>query len=648
MKYKESLSAKIAAIIFSYIMAVVLVLSVAATVVMGFYKFYFSELDLLKEEILTDMAQSEAYYIANSIDAEGVKTKLSYNASLDTQDYFKRYYKNKNVYYKITFADTGEVISNYGNAVPNYIASADAEAIFYDSVLVSEKYGEEIWQTTEEKIADVEVFIARDMKKNDLFSAASTIIDIGYSLRYVMVLIVLGSLAVFVFLLCYLYCAAGHSKGGVIKCNNLDKIPFDLLTAVVATLAFFSICFILELTGDMVSAILSVAIIGSIDYFIALGYTMSFATRVKTRTLISNNIITYILKFIGKHLKRFFNWLRFVFKGCSLLQKTWIVVLAVVSFAFLFTVIIANNLYDIHEVFVIFMLFLTAFAVCVLLYFAVIMQRIKLGGEQIARGDLQHKIDTKYMFGDYKEFAESLNNINEGLQSAVNEKMKSERFRTELITNVSHDIKTPLTSIISYVDLIKKEKIENETANSYIEVLDRQSLRLKKLIEDLVEASKASSGSLAVNVSPCNVGVLLLQAVGEWTERLQKAGLTAITNLPEYEVNIMADGRHLWRVFDNLLSNICKYSLDGTRVYLDVTQKENDVLITFRNISKFQLNVSEEELMERFVRGDTSRNTEGSGLGLSIAKSLTELQGGELYLSIDADLFKVTLKFKKK
>lgn len=630
MKFKESLSAKIASIIFSYIMAVVLVISVSATVMMGIFKFYFSEADTLKQEILTDMAQNEAYHISSLLDS-GVN--------------LERYYKDKNVFFTVIYREDKGVITNYNSE--SYIAYATDSYYHYDEKIRIDDDGNEYWESVETKIADIEVFIAENMTKNDLFSVAAKIIDIGYSLRYVMVFIVLGSLAVLIFLLCFLYCAAGHRADGVIKCNYLDKFPFDLLTAIVVVLASLSIILVAELSVNMISTILSIAIIGSIDYFVALGYTMSFATRVKTRTIIKNNIITYILKFIGKHLKRFFNWLRFVFSGCSLLQKTWVIILAVIVFAFVFTVFIASNLYDAQEFFILIMMFATIVVVGVLLYLAVVLQKIKIGGEKIANGDLQYKIDTNYMFGDFKEFADSLNNINKGLQSAINERMKSERFKTELITNVSHDIKTPLTSIINYVDLIKKEKIENQTANTYIEVLDRQSLRLKKLVEDLVEASKASTGNLAVNLEPCDVGVLLLQTLGEFQEKMNKAGLTAVTNLPENTVSIMADGRHLWRIFDNLMSNICKYALNGTRVYLDVAEQEDQVLITFRNVSKFQLNVSADELMERFVRGDTSRNTEGSGLGLSIAKSLAELQNGKLELNIDGDLFKVTLKFKK-
>jgi signal transduction histidine kinase len=225
----------------------------------------------------------------------------------------------------------------------------------------------------------------------------------------------------------------------------------------------------------------------------------------------------------------------------------------------------------------------------------------------------------------------------------VDEQMKSERFKAELITNVSHDLKTPLTSIINYVDLLKKEDIPNETARGYIEVLDRKSQRLKKLTEDLVEASKASTGALTVNRERLDVKQLVEQAAGEYQEKLSAAGLTLVTTLPQEPVTVTADGRHLWRVLDNLLGNCVKYALEGTRVYLDVTAQGEQAILTVKNISRQSLNLPAQQLLERFVRGDESRTTEGSGLGLSIARSLTELQGGTFELTIDGDLFKAVI-----
>ena len=300
---------------------------------------------------------------------------------------------------------------------------------------------------------------------------------------------------------------------------------------------------------------------------------------------------------------------------------------------------------------------------------------IEKGTEEIVNGNTSYKIDTEKMYLDLKKHGENINSISDGISLAVEERMKSERMKTELITNVSHDIKTPLTSIINYVDLIKKEDIKDEKMSEYVEVLDRQSVRLKKLLEDLLEASKASTGNLEVNMEKMDVAILLNQLVGEYTERLENRKLSLVMDTHGFEqVYIMADGRHIWRVFDNLLNNICKYAMEGTRVYIDITSlntrsaaanKSDDVNveaytecpntyesdeqepvhvnIVFKNISASQLNISSDELMERFVRGDSSRNTEGSGLGLSIAQSLMKIMGGDMKLEVDGDLFKVVL-----
>ena len=218
-------------------------------------------------------------------------------------------------------------------------------------------------------------------------------------------------------------------------------------------------------------------------------------------------------------------------------------------------------------------------------------------------------------------------------------------MKTELITNVSHDLKTPLTSILNYSGLIAAEPCENEKITEYARVLTRQSERLTRLIDDLVEASKASTGNLDVLLAPVEAQVLLGQASGEYTERLAAAGLELVTKMPEEPIRIMADGRRMWRIFDNLMNNVCKYALSGTRVYLSLEKMAESAVITFKNTSRAPLDISEEELLERFVRGDSARSSDGNGLGLSIARSLAELQGGKLRLHIDGDLFKAILVF---
>lgn len=279
-------------------------------------------------------------------------------------------------------------------------------------------------------------------------------------------------------------------------------------------------------------------------------------------------------------------------------------------------------------------------------YAALGLKKLKEGGKHLAEGDFEYKIDKKGLFLDLSEHADNLNSIGGGMAKAVNEKMKSEMFKTELITNVSHDIKTPLTSIINYVDFLKKEEFDNEKAREYVDVLDRQSQRLKKLMEDLIEVSKAVTGNVKINLEPCKVGIMMTQVMGEYQEKAEKENLSMLLDIPENDMEIMADGRNLWRVFDNLLNNICKYSQPGTRVYQTLEQKGNKAVITYKNISRYKLNVTSEELMERFVRGDSSRHTEGSGLGLSIARNLVELQQGNFDIFIDGDLFKVVIEFE--
>ena len=285
-------------------------------------------------------------------------------------------------------------------------------------------------------------------------------------------------------------------------------------------------------------------------------------------------------------------------------------------------------------------------ALAVVLYGANCFGALLEGVKRMRSGDLEAKVDDKYLIGSFREFAGELNGLADVAMVAAQKQLKSERMKTELITNVSHDIKTPLTSIINYVDLLEKPHTE-EQEKAYLEVLSRQSHRMKKLIEDLMEMSKASTGNIQVEIGKIDAVEAVNQALGEFTDKLTAAGLTPVFHQSEETVYLLADGRLLWRAMSNVLSNAVKYALPGTRLYVDVNAVEDKAVISFKNISGAQLNITAEELMERFVRGDSSRNTEGSGLGLNIAKSLMELQKGQLQLLVDGDLFKVTLVFPR-
>ncbi|NFQ82760.1 sensor histidine kinase [Clostridium botulinum] len=289
------------------------------------------------------------------------------------------------------------------------------------------------------------------------------------------------------------------------------------------------------------------------------------------------------------------------------------------------------------------------FTICIIIYFLSVarnINRIKIGTDNILKGNYNNKIDVKGAI-ILKDIANNVMNIEDGLDKAIDKAVKSEKMKGELITNVSHDLKTPLTSIINYIDLLDKENISEEDKKRYLEILKERSLRLKVLIEDLFEASKASSGTLELDMENLDPVALIRQTIGEFENEIEKSNLQFIKNIPEGKLSIYADGKKTFRVFQNLISNILKYSMKNSRVYIEVCEEDDYISIVFKNISEYQVDFTEEEILERFKRGDSSRTTEGSGLGLSIAKSLVELQGGQFIINIDGDLFKVVVNLKK-
>ncbi len=335
----------------------------------------------------------------------------------------------------------------------------------------------------------------------------------------------------------------------------------------------------------------------------------------------------HLLGWLTERLAQFF----------GLLPITWQFLLTGFTLVFLLYVVLRS--YKVGWILVGFGLFFAT-----ILYAASAFAILLESAKRMSKGDLDTKVDDRMLIGGFKDFAGELNDLADVAVVAAQKQLKSERMKTELITNVSHDIKTPLTSIINYVDLLQKPHTEAEQTQ-YLEVLDRQSQRLKKLIDDLMEMSKASTGNMAVEIGRVDAVEAVNQALGEFADKLERAQLIPVFRQPEEPVSMMADGRLVWRVMSNLLGNAVKYALPGTRIYVDLVQTEGKVVISMKNISREELNVHADELLERFVRGDTSRNTEGSGLGLNIAQSLMELQKGQLQILVDGDLFKVTLIF---
>lgn len=518
----------------------------------------------------------------------------------------------------------------------------------------------------EEKTYSITVCVKKNLVVKDIFYYTDKLFDALVNKQTQLFIIALISVAVTFALAVFIMCSAGHKPNSEEIClTKFDKFPMDILTAIwcgLTVLLTFGIWSGLEfMSYEMITvyeplvwslvpylAILSVLAV-VVDGILLAILLMTTAVRFKTETYIKSTLIYKVLCIIFKILKKccvaVFGFLKKTIKlmgkflrSIPLVWKTVICAIAVMLIEYILLGVNWGEYWPLAWIF-------TGILCAGVTVVAVLLKKIKNGTEEIAKGNIYKKINTKYLFLDMKEHAENINNINDGIAKAVEERMRSERFKTELITNVSHDIKTPLTSIINYVDLLEKEDIDNETAKEYIDVLSRQSAKLKKLIEDLLEASKASTGNISVNLSKFELGILLSQALGEYDERFKNSNLQVVLNKTDDMLFVMADSRHMWRVFDNILNNIAKYTQPNTRVYIDAKRKNNIAEITFRNISKDPLNISGDELMERFVRGDSSRNTEGSGLGLSIAKSLAEVQKGKLDIEIDGDLFKVSLSF---
>lgn len=512
--------------------------------------------------------------------------------------------------------------------------------------------------------------VKANFKDCDLFAQAKLLTDYAFAYKYAFVVLLALSLLLCIASFVFLLCAAGHKNGVEELCRRpWDAIPVDVNIGGVLCIDGFLLCAVI-LVGEEWNPLehlifwLFAAGVGVLAILLLIECSMSFALWCKLGKWWRHTLVYALAKWCWKGCKKAFRvvlepgrcglkvigrmglrvWKRLaeLVHSVQFLWKAWLILGAITCVELL--VLLLSEDFS-REVLFIFWLVEKLILYPVIIFALLQLNRLQEGSRLMAQGNLTDKIDTSKMYWEFKKHGDNLNAIGDGMNAAVNERMKSERFKTELITNVSHDIKTPLTSIINYVDLLGKEQLDNPKAVEYLEVLSRQSARLKKLIEDLIEASKASTGNLKVVMEVCDAQVTLVQTIGEYEEKLAKGQIELQIREPEEQIKIQVDSRHLWRIFDNLMNNICKYAQPGTRAYVNLERVGSQAQITFRNISREPLNISSEELMERFVRGDSSRSMEGNGLGLSIARSLTELMGGTLELTVDGDLFKVILKF---
>lgn len=529
-----------------------------------------------------------------------------------------------NIYFKLTDKDTGEILFSTG-ALNKDDYSGKASAYYQQDMTTLLSDGSEV-------TAVYQAYLKSPLAPRDSALYVMTWVERLISARYLLIALAILLLAVCLFLFIFLLCAMGHKEGvdGIYQCW-LNKIPLDLFLALLVLLFFAWATFLSD--------------IWYIDFWyyillafgaaaLALTLVLSVAGRAKAPGFFRNTVIYKLFLLIFRTLGR--------------IPMVWGTMLIWVCWCFVDLYFTFSNSYYYDSLLPAFWVISRAVLTIVILYLASSLRLLQKEGQAIADGQTDYKgKPIPRWLPALKKHEENLQSIQLGIQKAVDEQTRAERMKTELITNVSHDIKTPLTSIVNYVDLLEKEDIQPEKAKEYVDVLNRQAARLKKLTEDLVEASKASSGSLPVHLAPTDVNVLLSQLAGDYMEKLEDAQLEPIFRPAPSQPVIQADGQLLSRVLGNLFSNICKYAMPGTRVYFESAADENTVSLTFKNISKYELNIPAEELMARFVRGDRSRHTEGSGLGLSIAQSLTELQGGTFRLEIDGDLFKAVVTFPR-
>ena len=427
------------------------------------------------------------------------------------------------------------------------------------------------------------------------------------------------------------------AKQDGIKLNWYDKILIELAALIAILIAGIGACFTISVNGvsNLATLVLAITIMAFGFFIIYLACILFFETvvkRLKTHTFLKTTIIYWLYIKIKELLDEVKITKRFI------LYFIIFIIANLICFAIMWSdgfpgIILSIILYAV--------------------VYGLISKRLKSyvkiekAINDLYQGNTDIELEENEFVKEMKNMASQINDIAGGLSNAIDEKLKSERLKTELITNVSHDIKTPLTSIINYVDLLKKEGMDGEKAKEYLDILDSKSQRLKKLTEDLVEASKASSGAIKLNMEKLNVNELIKQVSGEFEDKFKARKLEEIITFPENALYIKADSRYMYRVLENMYSNISKYAMEGTRVYTDIIEKDGRIVIQLKNVSKQKLNISVDELMQRFVRGEASRNTEGSGLGLSIARSLTELQEGNFNIYLDGDLFKVTIEFNK-
>ncbi len=618
----RSLPAKVGAIFLTVICGVFSVLSVVGIVVCWEAGFYQGTGSYLTSRPVTEMALGLLRPVATDLtQAQNEGTPESYLDSLPTQ-----------------WEDNNLQFSVWKNGV--LLGSSLTGSVGKDETSVTDPLAGHETATCTSQGYEFHYYVDTAFPTEDGFSTFFLLYRFLYPLRWGLIALtginVLGFFAALVFL----FCAAGWRKDADYpQLNYFDRVPLDVWLCAALTLWFLGISGMDSIFYPELASLVVCGIVVVMLWLVLLATLLTLCTRIKVGKWWRGTLIYWVWRLVCRIFSAIGRGIAGAVRALPLVWRTALLSAGVFLLGFFIT-LVGGYWYNGMAMLLYFLL--GGCAALFLCYYSFQMQKLLRAGRALAQGTLDAPVDTRRMPPALREHGEDLNSLGQGLSIAVEKQLRSERLKTELITNVSHDIKTPLTSIINYVDLLQKPHSDEDGAQ-YLAVLDRQAKRLKKLTEDLVEASKASTGNLPVSLVPTDLHEIINQAAGEYEDKLSQAKLDLVITGDGERVSAMADGRLLWRVLDNLLNNACKYALPGTRVYLETRRVESRAVITMKNISRQQLNVSADELMERFVRGDSARNTEGSGLGLNIAQSLVELMLGHFSLDIDGDLFKAVI-----
>lgn len=596
------------------------------------------------------------------------KTNFRFICTSDNKTVIPGYYNsNERAQYTTTFKFKNDFISDISESTYYFANLSDvekSEAIIKarergDSVSINpdtDGRGYNVIVTTsveEEEYIEMKVYIPEKLTAVDEYFIIKELLTRIYYFKVPIVIFALAAFAGGILFFCTAVSVEGkvYRLGGY-KGSRFMKLPFDLYSVIVLGMEFALVNIIIYCMKKLYYYRIESVIYGSEFFFLLVSssvllvyfgikYFLSTAARARIGGIGDNLFIMCIFEHLANGCIKIKN----AVSGIGGFFGTFLIFLIPDAALLLLVILGIGKWYGAYGLMIIgiVLVFVVFFLQLMIMYNIWLLEK-SLG--TIADGKLEYKITMKNFLRPFRKTVESVNHISDGMSIALKEKIKSEHFKTELITNVSHDIKTPLTSIMNYVGLLQQSEIKGDEAEEYLEVLERQSGKLKKLIEDLIEASKASTGNIEMNMQEIEIGTLVSQALAEYYEKFESRDLKVKTSGCESGITVMADGRYLWRVFDNLLVNIYKYALDNTRVYVMV-EKDGDICrIIFKNISKYEISVTAQELMERFVRGDKSRNTEGSGLGLSIARNLTEAMNGKLYIDMDGDLYKAVIELR--